>query len=115
MIKEMKSSFLALSLCWLAIQLAGCASRNGGSHGLSWLKSTDIAAAEAKAKSEGKILFVDFEGSDWCSPCILMHREVYPTPAFVTSARSNLVLVDVDFPENKDLPKALKKANDRLS
>ena len=37
-----------------------------------WL--TDLAKAQEKAKSEKKMVFVDFTGSDWCPPCQALHK-----------------------------------------
>jgi thioredoxin-related protein len=89
-------------VCWLAAQ-AGAA---------EWL--TDLAKAEAQAKAEHKLVFMDFTGSDWCPPCMELHKKVLTTREFEDYAKTNLVLVVVDFPEKKTLPKALAKSNDAL-
>lgn len=77
--------------------------------------STDLPKAVAKAKAEGKLVLVDFTGSDWCGWCIKLKSEVFDTPAFKDYATKNLVLVEVDFPRKKDLPAALKATNQALA
>ncbi len=80
---------------------------------LKWL--TDVPAAQARAKSEHKLVFLDFTGSDWCPVCAMARKEVFSTKAFADYAASNLVLVEVDFPERKPQSDALKAANKALA
>jgi thioredoxin-related protein len=54
--------------------------------------------AMAKAKAEGKCLFLAFTGSDWCDWCIRFDHEIYSQAAFKAFAASNLVTLVVDFP-----------------
>lgn len=60
-----------------------------------WL--TDLPAARAQAKLEGKNLLIDFTGSKWCPPCIQLHKQVMTSPEFRAFSK-NLVLVTLDFP-----------------
>jgi len=76
---------------------------------LPWL--TDLPMAEAQAKEEHKMVFLDFTGSDWCPACIAFQKQVASTPEFASYAKTNLVLVELDFPHGKTQPEALKKAN----
>jgi len=78
-----------------------------------WL--TDLAKAQAKAKTENKMVLMDFNGSDWCPPCKALRKNVLSTKEFEDYAKKNLVLVDVDFPRGKELPADQKKANEALS
>jgi uncharacterized protein YyaL (SSP411 family) len=77
-----------------------------------WL--TSVPAAQALAKKENKLVLLDFTGSDWCVWCKKLDEETYSKPAFLNYAKSNLVLVTVDFPIQKKLPDDLAKANDAL-
>ena len=43
-----------------------------------------------------------------------MHKEVFSKPAFADYAKKNLVLVEVDFPRDKEQSAELKKANTAL-
>jgi len=78
----------------------------------NWL--TDLPQAEARATAEHKIVLLDFTGSDWCSWCIKFRKEVLDTPAFQAYAATNVVLVEVDFPNHKEQSASLKAANDGL-
>ena len=77
-----------------------------------WL--TDVPKALDRAKAEKKVVLLDFTGSDWCGWCKRFDKEVFSTTEFKEYARKNLVLVEVDFPNQKKLGPELKKANDGL-
>jgi len=79
---------------------------------LQWL--TDLPKAQTQAKSEKKLVMLDFTGSDWCGWCIKLHNEVFSKPEFAEYAKKNLVLVEVDFPQKKQQTEQLKKANQAL-
>jgi thioredoxin-related protein len=78
-----------------------------------WL--TDLPKAQAQAKSEKKMVLMDFNGSDWCAPCKALRKNVFSSPEFLEYAKKNLVLVDVDFPTHKEQTEELKQANKALS
>lgn len=77
-----------------------------------WL--TDFPKAQAQAKAEKKLLLLDFTGSDWCPPCKALAKNVFAKPEFAAYAQTNLVLVEVDFPNSKPQSAELKKANEAL-
>jgi thioredoxin-related protein len=77
-----------------------------------WL--TDFSAAKKKAREENKPLLLLFTGSDWCPYCIQWEKEAFSKTEFQEYAKKNLVLVLVDFPEKKKLPKAQLRANEGL-
>ena len=60
---------------------------------------TDVDAAIALAKKEGKSVMLEFTGSDWCPPCIMMKKEVFSKEEFFKAASKNFVLVHLDFPK----------------
>ena len=62
---------------------------------------TDIAAAKALAKKQGQPILLDFTGSDWCGWCIKMKKESLDQKEFTEFAQKNVVLVEVDFPNDK--------------
>ena len=76
---------------------------------------SDLAAAQARAKTTGKLVFIDFTGSDWCPPCIALHDNVLTQPEFLDYADKNLELVEIDFPRNKPINKTVELANRNLA
>src|SRR3954454_5080222 len=92
--------------------LTGLALLSGRAEDSKWM--TDVPKAQAQAKSENKLVMLDFTGSDWCGWCIKLHDEVFSKPEFTEYAKKNLVLVEVDFPRKKALSDAQKKANEEL-
>ncbi|MEI6674235.1 MAG: thioredoxin family protein [Verrucomicrobiota bacterium] len=75
---------------------------------------TDFEVAKKRAKDEKKPMLLDFTGSDWCGWCIRLKKEVFSTPEFEKYAKDNLVLVEVDFPRTKKLPKKEAEQNAKL-
>jgi thioredoxin-related protein len=78
----------------------------------TWLTNYDEAIK--LAASENKPLLMDFTGSDWCGWCIRLDKEVFSQPEFVEYAKTNLVLLKLDFPR-KELPPAQKTQNEKLA
>ena len=78
-----------------------------------WL--TDYKQAQEDAKSNKKLLLLDFTGSDWCGWCIKLDREVFSKPEFKDYASKNLVLVEVDFPRGRELSAAERAQNEELA
>lgn len=66
--------------------------------GVEW--ETDIDAALARAQDEDKAVLVDFTGSDWCTWCIKLRKDVLDTPAFTEYAQDRFVLLEVDVPQD---------------
>lgn len=58
---------------------------------------------------------MDFTGSDWCGWCIRLNREVFSRPEFKDYATKNLVLMEVDFPQRKQLAGSVKQQNEELA
>lgn len=63
----------------------------------------NLAADIAKARSENKLLLLEFSSSDSCPPCIVLQQRVLATPAFEAFAKSNLVFVHLDYPLKSNL------------
>jgi thioredoxin-related protein len=101
----MKKIALCLVTAWVVWQVNGAEG--------DWL--TDLSKAQTRAKSEKKMVLVDFNGSDWCPPCKALRKNVLSSAEFLEYAKKNLVLVDVDFPKHTQQPEELKKANEGLS
>ena len=79
---------------------------------VTWL--TDLDAAKAKGVKENKPVLVDFTGSDWCPPCIQLHKVVFQSAEFAAVA-SKYVLVELDYPRKTPQAPELKAKNAELS
>lgn len=76
---------------------------------------TDAAAALAAAHAEGKLVLMDFTGSDWCPPCKILEAEVFSGDAFARLAADNFVLLKLDFPQRTKLSVELQEQNNALA
>ncbi|NQX03036.1 thioredoxin family protein [bacterium] len=77
--------------------------------------SADFAAAKKEAAEAKKDLLVDFTGSDWCSWCIKLDKEVFNQAPFKAGVKDKFVLVELDYPEDKSkLSAATLKQNEEL-
>ncbi len=100
-----------LTITFLLAAALGPAADNG----LSWGSDFDQAKTEA-ASSKAYVLIV-FSGSDWCKPCIQLHRTLFESDAFAAYAGDNLKLVKADFPYRKKnrLSKEQTAHNEKLA
>ena len=64
-----------------------------------WL--TDLDEAKALSKEKHELILLNFSGSDWCSGCIRMHKEIFESEVFKQYAMDHLVLVNADFPRSR--------------
>ncbi|MCE1199086.1 MAG: thioredoxin family protein [Marinilabiliales bacterium] len=62
---------------------------------------TDFAVAKSRAEKEGKIILLNFSGSDWCIPCMKLEKSIWESPEFGAYAQNHLVLLRADFPKRK--------------
>ena len=63
----------------------------------------DFEVAKKKAAKEGKLILMDFSGSDWCGWCKKMDEEVFAKDRFVREASKKFVLVMIDTPNDKTI------------
>jgi len=109
-----KSMFVAIACLMAALSVMTAVSgKDTETDSSTWL--TDLPKALGLAKSEHKLVLMDFTGSDWCPPCKALHKTVFSSQDFADYAKTNLVLVLVDFPNAKPQTEELKKANQALS
>ena len=101
----MKKIMVALVACCAAAQLYAA--------DLNWL--TDLPKAKEQAKNENKLVLMDFTGSDWCGWCKKLDQDTFSKPEFVSYAQKNLVLVQLDYPQNKPQTDELKASNAALA
>lgn len=87
------------AITWLAAVTVGVAAVSSSAFAKAkegW--STEVEAALAQAKKENKSVLLEFTGSDWCPPCIIMSKNVFSKKEFVDAASKDFVLVEVDLP-----------------
>lgn len=75
---------------------------------------TDFAAALKTAAEEKKPILLEFTGSDWCPPCMMMKKQVLSQDAFKSFADNKLIFVELDFPRAKEQSPELVKQNNEL-
>jgi len=113
----MKKQYLFLSFLTLVLlfTLNSTFAATPGEGTISW--QHDYAKAVEQAKAEHKSIMMVFGGSDWCKPCIMLHKEVWESEAFAQYAKDNLVLLELDFPRLKKnhLPAEQMKHNEALA
>lgn len=78
-----------------------------------WLVSYDEALKLAKELN--RPVLVNFTGSDWCSWCIKLSKEVFTDDVFLKYAKENLVLLKLDFPKRIPQTPEEKAANEKLA
>ena len=74
-----------------------------------WTENLDEALA--RAKESGRLVLVDFSGSDWCGWCRKLDQEVFSTPEFLAEATNKYELVFIDTPNDKNLLSEIGRAH----
>lgn len=77
-----------------------------------WLVNID--EAYAMSQKTGKPILANFTGSDWCGWCKRLTKSVFIHDEFKEWAEENVVLLELDFPRRKQLPKEIKAQNKSL-
>ncbi len=85
------------------------------SYAEGWL--TDFSQAKEEAAMEHKDILMLFQGSDWCSVCMRLDKEILGTQEFMDKASEDYVLLKVDFPRRKAnaLQKEQQEQNNHLA
>ena len=100
--------FTAFSLATHAVSFAP----EGASLG-NWTQ--DLEAAKVLAKEKNLPLFLNFTGSDWCGWCIRTDESVFEKEEWKDFAKEKLVLVAIDFPQDKSkVPADFRNRNQQL-
>jgi thiol-disulfide isomerase/thioredoxin len=61
----------------------------------------DFNNAKKIAKEKNELILLNFSGSDWCGPCIVLRKDYLESQVFTAMAKENLILVNADFPRKK--------------
>lgn len=81
--------------------------------GKGW--TNDFEAAKKQAVLEQKSLLINFTGSDWCSWCKRLHKEVFDHDHFKEGVKDKFILVELDFPRDKSkIPAELQALNEKI-
>ncbi|WP_344826051.1 thioredoxin family protein [Chryseobacterium ginsenosidimutans] len=71
-----------------------------------------------QATENKELILLNFSGSDWCIPCIKLHKNIIETEDFKKLETENVIVyINADFPRNKknQLSPELKKENASLA
>jgi len=109
MTKKFALRALTLVFPLLILALTANAQSKNKTEELVW--HTDINKAHEISLKKKKPIFAFFTGSDWCGWCHKLQREVFVKPEFISWAKKNVVLVELDFPRRKELPRELREQN----
>lgn len=74
--------------------------------------------AKKIAAEKNELILLNFSGSDWCIPCIKLHKNIIETEDFKKLETDNVIVyLNADFPRNKknQLSAELKKENASLA
>lgn len=80
---------------------------------LIWHNSYESALKEARAT--GRPILANFTGSDWCHWCTKLKEDVLAQPEFQTWARTNAVLLELDYPKKTPQLPNIKRQNEELA
>ncbi len=112
---------LMLMAVGILLVSTGCKSMPGfGGNGATntlgtsdWLESYE--EAQKMSEDSGKPILVNFTGSDWCTWCQMLKREVFDKDQFKSWATENVVLLELDFPHNRLQGSEITTQNSRLA
>lgn len=79
---------------------------------------TRMETARKTAAENKELILLNFSGSDWCIPCIKLHKNILGTEDFRKLESDNIIIyLNADFPRNKknQLSAELKKENASLA
>ncbi len=106
----MKQLFLILSLFLLFGKVPSFAQKsNAANDNLEWF--TDLMKAQDRSLATRKPIFGFFTGSDWCGWCRKLQNDVFSKTSFIKWAKANVILLELDFPRQKQLPPETAQQN----
>lgn len=111
--RKLAAAAMALAFGCAALQAAEKPAERGAEPG-KW--TMDFDAAKRVPAERHLPLLLNFTGSDWCYWCKLMDKQVFSEEAWTAWAADRLMLVWIDFPNDKTLvPMAYVMRNRKLS
>jgi len=89
----------------LTVLSISCQMNTSTDQGPEKLWQTNVQEAIEISKETGKPIFAFFTGKEWCSWCKKLENKILSKEAFITYAKENLILLELDFPRGRrDLP-----------
>ncbi|MBK5284049.1 MAG: thioredoxin family protein [Bacteroidia bacterium] len=79
---------------------------------LEW--HTSLQEAHVLSTASHKPIFAFFTGSDWCGWCHKLQNDVFSKPEFISWAKKNVILLELDFPRKKRLTPELEQQNNGM-
>jgi|GEM_PF-281227 len=79
---------------------------------------TRLETAQQQAKESHELILLNFSGSDWCIPCIKLHKNIIEKETFQKLITDHVIVyLNADFPRNKknQPTAAIKKENAELA
>lgn len=113
----MRKSLLFLSaVTALSLVFCSCDSQNNTelNKRKEFTVMTNFEIAKSQSKINNKPILLVFSGSDWCSWCVKLDKEVFATPEFQSWAADNVIMMIADFPSVKQLPPEIAEQNEKL-
>lgn len=92
-----------------------CLAAPGFTHAAEPAWMVDLPAALTEAARQKKPVLANFTGSDWCTACIKLRREVLGAPAFLQWAEKRFIFVEIDIPQGNILPADQLKRNQQTA
>lgn len=77
-----------------------------------WLVNLD--EAQKLSQKTGRPILANFTGSDWCGWCKRLSASVFNQKEFQDWANKNVILLELDFPRGKQIPKEIQGQNASL-
>ena len=105
--------YVLIVLLCITAALVGCGKKEPAKQ-VTFEPPINLSNILEQAAIDKKNVLLDFTGSDWCPPCKELQANVLSKPDFLDYAKSNLVVVEVDFPYDKPQSEAQKATNSIL-
>ncbi len=96
------------SIAVAAVCVAPCLAADG------WILD-DFEAAKKQATEQNKGILIEFTGSDWCRPCMMLRSNVLNKDEFKNAAGQDFILLELDYPSRKPQTPEVKEANKKLA
>tara|TARA_B100001057_G_scaffold399005_1_gene409774 strand:+ start:52 stop:519 length:468 start_codon:yes stop_codon:yes gene_type:complete len=103
--KKFKNTMKKILFLMFTVSSLSCQINYGSDSQPKELWLTDISQAIALSEATGNPIFAFFTGKEWCGWCKKLDSQILTKESFITYAKENLVLLELDFPRgSRNLP-----------